>query len=187
MAGVSQGSLPFRYARALISLAEEAQQVEVVAKDLENLQGACRQLPKLLTLLADVIVPRSERSQVLGELLAQVSASELVRRFCRFLLDKERFASFDGIVKAYARLCDERAGLLRAKVRSAVTLSSELAGRIEKLLVDKTGHKVAVEYEEDPNLIGGILLQIGSRIYDGSVRGELRRAQELMLKQTDLS
>lgn len=179
---MSQGSLAFRYARAWIELAEQAKCVTQVSEDLARIEAILLKEPKLVTLFSDTTVSKGERLQLLSQILGHVSASDLVARFMRFLIERERFASFSEMQRAYEKLCDERSGIVRASVTSVIPLGPDLAGQIEALLSKKTGKRVIVEYQQDPALIGGMVIQLGSRVYDGSVSGELRRAQELMLK-----
>ncbi len=181
---MKQGSIANRYAQALLELAQQANATADTLKEMEALQAVLDQVPRLGTLLSDVIVVRSDRRRVLTDVLTQLSASELMTRFARYLLDKERFGLFADIVRAYRSLQDEAANLLRAKVVTATALTSDVSSRVEKLLADKTGKRVAVAYEEDPSLIGGIKIQLGSRVYDGTIQGELSRFQEKMLKET---
>jgi F-type H+-transporting ATPase subunit delta len=178
-----KGSVSQRYARALIELAEQADQTDKILSELMQFQKLAREVPRLLPLLSEVTTIKSDRRRVLTEVLEQLEMSDLMSRYAKYLLDRERFAFFHDIVKAYQDLCDQLTELVRAKVISASSLEKSVTERIEKILCDKTGKKVAVEYKEDPSLIGGMMIQLGSRVYDGSVQGELARFQENILKK----
>ncbi len=177
-----QGSLPYRYARALVELAEEANAVDKIADELAFFEEVARQTPGMIRLLSDIVVMKTDRRRVLSEILERMAASELFRKYAKYLLEKERFGYFTGIVRAYQELRDERTNRIRARVTSVAPLDAAITERLEKILADKTGKQVAVDYEQDPSLIGGLVIQMGSRIYDGSVNGELVRFQAKMLK-----
>ena len=176
------GSLSHRYARALLSLAEKAGQIDAVREELDVLESLAKQTSKLVPFLSNPVVASEKRRQVLVQALDSVKVSDLTRRFCLFLLEKNRIKVLHDIVSAFDELCDERNKIIRAKVVSARPLAQEEAAQFESLLIAKTGKKVLVEFDEDPELIGGVRVQLGSLVYDGSVQGELERVQETMLK-----
>lgn len=177
-----KSSLPYRYARALVSLAQADSQLDAVGQELAQLDSIVRQIAGLPSFVSSIAVPRAERRRVLTEVLERLNASALVQRFAKLLLDKERISLLPEIAKAYGELRDDIVGLLRARVISAVALDAEQSRKLEELLKNKTGKDIAVHYEQDPALIGGVIIHLGSRMYDGSVRGELQKAREGMLQ-----
>lgn len=183
---MSLGILAHRYARALVDLAQDQGILNQIDTELKTFQQISQDVPELQSLLSDVILPRHERRRILTEVLERMEASELFKRYAKFLLEKERFVLYPALVRAFDALRDAAAGLVRAKVFAPQPLGSELRARIEQLLADKTGKTVAVEFCEDPSLIGGLVIQLGSRVYDGSINGELARAQEGMVKGVSL-
>lgn len=178
-----RGSLPYRYAQALVSLAQEAGELNRIKNEFTQLQEISRQSEAFISYLAQVIVPRTDRRSLLSKVLQGMSASDLMTRFAHLLLARERFAYFNEIARAYTELCDELAGIVRAKVSSAVALSEAVSRRLEKILTEKTGKTVKVAYQEIPHLIGGVVIELAGRVYDGSVRGDLKRAQDKILKE----
>jgi len=176
------GSLPYRYGRALANLAQDEAELARIKQELDGLVAVLRQMPKLKNYIADIIVPQRERLHMLTQALDTLKASELFRRFGLFLVRKERFGQIEAIARAYTELCDEIGNVIRATVVSATPLEPKQGAQIEQLLADKTGKKVALEYATDPALIGGLRIRLGSREFDGSVRGDLNRVQEEMLK-----
>lgn len=176
------GSLSHRYARAFLSLAEKAGQIDAVREELDALESVTEATAKLIPFLADPVVPPEKRRQVLVQALDAIKVSELTRRFCLFLLEKNRIRALHDIVRAYDELCDERNKIIRAKVVSARPLAAEESAEFERILIEKTGKKVLVEFAEDPALIGGVKVHVGSLVYDGSIRGELERVEETMLQ-----
>jgi F-type H+-transporting ATPase subunit delta len=96
-----------------------------------------------------------------------------VANFINILADRNRLPILDEIIKEYRRLMDKRLGIVRARVTTARTLDSvqrqELLQRLELV----TGKQVRMEVAIDPSLIGGVVAQVGSTIYDGSVRQQL--------------
>jgi F-type H+-transporting ATPase subunit delta len=104
-----------------------------------------------------------------------------VANFIRILADRNRLPILEDIIAEYQRLMDKRLGIVRARVTSAQTLDPaqlrELALKFEKI----TGKRIRMEVATDPSLIGGVLAQVGSTIYDGSVLQQLRGVKDRLV------
>ncbi len=174
--------LPSRYAQALIDLATDADQVAAIRQEILDFQKTINESPELLTVLSDVVIPKAERKNVLTAVLDKIQPSELFKKFLNYSLEKERMALLPAMIQSYVVLCDSQAGVLKAKVTSAAPLSEALSQQVQQVLTNKTGKTVAIEFKQDPSLIGGLVIQLGSRIFDGSLLGDLRRFQDDMLQ-----
>jgi len=175
--------LPHRYATALVELATESNQLTETRQSLTQLCHVCEEDPQILDILSDIVVPRAKRRNALQAILDRMQATDLVRRYLLYLLERERLSLLPAIIRAFEGLCDERSKILRAEVTTAVPLNPLLAQEIETVLTTKIGRTVLVSHKQDPTLIGGLRIQVGSQVYDGSVEGELHRLQENMLKE----
>ena len=161
------------YARALFDAALAEDRIEPVREQLAELVEAEREVPELRELLRNPQLDQRARKAALEDLLSD--GDELLRNFLLVLVDKGRTGQLEEIAKEFERLVAEHEGVIHAELTTAVELSDEeardLLGRIE----NSTGRKVEATRKVDPDLIGGIVLQVGSHRLDASVRGRLNR------------
>lgn len=175
---MADGSLARRYARALILLGQENQALDALGAGLATI-GAVLDLNggQLRGVLVNPGVPLAERHAVLSEVLRRLSLHAYVNNFLRLLLDKSRFAVLPEITLAFGEMADELAGRVRATVRTARALDAVTAAQVEGALAQATGRTVVVRYVVEPGLIGGMVAQVGDKVYDSSVRGRLEQLQ----------
>jgi F-type H+-transporting ATPase subunit delta len=161
------------YARALFDAALEEKKLEPVREQLAQVVAAEAEVPELRELLRNPQLDPEARKAALGDLL--VDSEELLRNFLLVLVDKGRTGQLEEIGREFERLVARHEGIIHAELTTAIELSDvearDLLGRIE----ESTGRKVEATRKVDPDLIGGIVLQIGSHRLDASVRGRLER------------
>ena len=119
--------------------------------------------------------PRLKMS-VLGELMGD--ADELVRNFLQLVTEKGRIGEIDEIAREFERLCAEEEGVLKLELTTAIELSDEEASGIVGQIERASGRTVEATRAVDPDLVGGIVLQIGSLRLDSSIRGRLMRLRQ---------
>lgn len=175
---MADGSLARRYARALILLGQENHALDAVGSGLATI-GAVLDLNdgQLRGVLVNPGVPLAERHAVLSEVLRRLALHGYVNNFLRLLLDKSRFAVLPEITLAFGEMADELAGRVRATVRTARALDAVTSAQVEAALAQATGRTVVVRYVVEPGLIGGMVAQVGDKVYDSSVRGRLEQLQ----------
>ncbi len=174
------GSIARRYAKALFSLADEQGQVEQWSSGLEGLGRALASSPELRDTLASPLFEKDQRRAVVGELAKALGLAETVRDFLLLLADRDRLAYLPAVVQNFRDLADARLGRVRARVTSAVPLAPEDAKRIAEKLAQAEKAQVIVETAVDPALLGGVVAQVGSLVYDGSVRSQLEELRRAM-------
>jgi F-type H+-transporting ATPase subunit delta len=161
------------YAHALFEAAEETGRLEAVRDQLAQFVAAESEVPELRELLRNPQLDPRARTSALEELLAD--SDEILRNFLLVLADKGRAGQLEEIAAEFERLIAEHEGIVHAALTTAVELSDaeaeKLLGQIEKA----SGSKVEASRTVDPDLIGGIVLQVGSHRLDASVRGRLER------------
>ena len=161
------------YARALFDAALGEKRLEPVREQLRQLVEAEAAVPELRELLRNPqLDPRSKRA-ALEDLLS--GADELLRNFLLVLVDKGRAGQLEEIAREFERLAAEQEGIVRAELTTAVELSDAEAKKLLKQIEQVSGQKVEATRSVDPDLIGGMILQVGSRRLDASVRGRLER------------
>ncbi|MGE5573192.1 MAG: ATP synthase F1 subunit delta [Bacteroidota bacterium] len=168
---------PGTLARALLSIARERLDPQTVAVELEEVAKALSSVSLLKRTLSDPGLPAEERRSVVSDVLGGLF-SPVTLGLVDLLVDENLVDSVDAVASAYRRLLDEDRGVVRARVTSAVELS---AGDMEALrtgLTEKLGGQVVIEQDVDPGILGGLIVQVGDTVLDGSVAGRLRRLRE---------
>jgi F-type H+-transporting ATPase subunit delta len=176
------GSIARRYAKALFGLAVEMGRVEAWAKSLESLREAVGASPDLRDVLSNPVYSKEQRRAIVEKLAAALSLDKEPEHLLFLLGDRNRLGYLAGVVETFRELADAHLGRLRAKVTSAVKLDDAAAQAIAAELSRKHGANVLVERVIDPALLGGVIAQVGSLIYDGSVRTQLEDLRK-QLKQ----
>lgn len=165
-----------RYARALVDslfggyAAIDPQQAIDQIRSFEN---AVDSSPDLRNVLLSPAVPAPKKRAVIDRLAIAGGITPRVRNFLYVISDHHRVPELSEIRKAVGELIDQRLGIVRASVTSALELSAEQRQRLQTELSRLTGKQVRCEFAVDSGLIGGVTTRIGSTIYDGSVRGQL--------------
>ena len=161
------------YARALFEAAQERNRLEPVQQDLAEFVRAVREIPELRALLRDPQLDPRAKISALREILAD--ADELVRNFVLVLTERGRATELDEIQRDFDRLVGDATGRLSLELATAVELSDDEAGRIVGQIEQASGRTVDATRRVDPDLLGGVVLQVGSLRLDASLRGRLER------------
>jgi F-type H+-transporting ATPase subunit delta len=172
------GAAARRYAKALFQLAAEAGQVPAVRAELDALAALLAERPDLGDVLLQPLHPAAQRRAVLRAVAERLQAGALLQSFYQVLIDHRRLVDFDAIRAEFARLADEQAGRRRARVRAAGPLSEAQRDRLRRALAARLGHEVELEVEVQPELLGGLVAQVGDLVFDGSLRTQLRQLRE---------
>lgn len=165
-----------RYARALHALAAEAGLEDAVRRDLAGLRRSLAQSPDLVRFAANYLVPKGAREQTLRALF-QGRVQDLTWRFLRFLESKQRLGILDQIAEVYEADEEERSGVVRGTVTSAVALDETRLRAVAERAAAQVGRTVTLTTLLDPSLLGGYRLQVGDTVYDYSLAARLRTAR----------
>ena len=151
----------------------EEGRLEPVREQLQQLVQAEAEVPELRELLRNPqLDPRTKRA-ALEDLLA--GSDELLRNFLLVLVDKNRAGQLEEIAREFERLAAKHEGVVHAELTTAVELSDEEAKELLQQIEQASGQKIEATRSVDPDLIGGMILQVGSQRLDASVRGRLER------------
>lgn len=170
-----------RYASALADVAGRVGEAgqpgdyRTVLGELDDFAAAYRSSAELRDSLETPALTMREKSRLLEALAARLAASPITLNFLRLLATNYRMAMLDQVVAAYRRISQARLGIVEVKISSAADLSEAERNALTARFRALTRHPVELEFRLDKNLLGGILAQIGSTVYDGSVRGRLER------------
>jgi len=147
---------------------------ERVSAQLEALMELARSQPELRAFLSDPTHTRAQQRAVMDALIQTIPIdAEPLPRFLRLLIDRRRLASLPDIARVFRDLADEREGRIRGRVVSAAPLSPDVLRTLEATLQSVTQARVLLQAEVDQRVIGGVSAQVGSVLYDGTLRTEL--------------
>ncbi len=170
-----------RYARALADVVFEAQlDPKAVQGQLADFGAAWHESRELRDFLIDPSFPTEQKVGFLDKLNQKLQMAQQTRNFIAVLIRNNRIAGFDDVSAEFRREINRRLGISEAKVISARRLDEAERRDLEKQIAALTGGQVEAHFEEDDSLIGGVVVQVGSTVYDGSVRGRLDRLREVL-------
>ncbi len=171
-----------RYATALLELAAEAGAHERIYEELQDVAAVLRSSGELRAVLRNPVI-RTERKRAILEELFAGRVSELLLQFLRLLVEKRREPLLPDIIAAYEELFFEYTNRLAVIARSAIPLDEELQERLIQTLSERTGKQVLLRPEVRPELLGGIQIQIGDTVYDGTLQHALQRLRQQLLQE----
>ncbi len=140
---------------------------------VRSFEQAYKASKDLRTLLASPSVSTVRKRAVITRMAGELGLHRLIRSFLLVLVDHRRAAAIGEIAAEFGQLLDTRHGLVRVDVTSAQPLSPERQSEIDSQFARITGHQPRLSVTVDPDLIGGMVARVGSRVYDGSVRAQL--------------
>lgn len=167
-----------RYARALADVVGETSDYRRALEDLGDFEDVYRESAELRNLFEAPAVPLASKLKVVDIILHRLGTSLAVSNFLRVLAKNYRMAHFDEIRQAFHRIANQRLGIVAVKVSSAAELDPAERDTMAARFRELTDRQVEFEFHLDPELVGGLRAQVGSTVYDGSVRGALDRFKE---------
>lgn len=175
-----KASLAGRYASALFDLASEAGTVTAVESDLDSLQSALRESDELAALIRNPQVSRGQLGQVMASIATHLKLSQLTARFLGVLAENRRVGDLPAIIRAFAAIAAAQRGEVAAEVASAHPLSAAQLAELEGKLRAREGRAIKLQSRVDPALLGGLVVTIGSKRIDSSIRTRLNTLAQAM-------
>jgi F-type H+-transporting ATPase subunit delta len=179
-------AVSFRYARALVDVVAGAQggsDPHRVTAQLRDFEAVLEQNAELKILFATPAIPAAKKRAVLAALAPSLGLEPVTQNFLNVLLQHDRAPLLGEMVEAFELLLNERLGVVVAQITSARALEESERQELAAALRARTGKQVQMNFALDPTLIGGVLAQVGSTIYDGSVRGQIERLRSELAGQ----
>lgn len=174
------GTVARNYAEALLALGERHQAVAAYGALLDVVAGAVTSAPKLEAILASPRIPKERKKQLFREALAGHAPAPFVR-FLEAVVQRGRQGLVRDIAREYEQLVDVHLGRVHAGVTTAHQVDAEMAEAIAAALAKMVGKEVLPHFRTDPKLLGGLVVRIGDRVLDGSLRRRLLRLRYRML------
>lgn len=175
-----QASLAGRYALALFDLASEAGSVTAVEADLVKLQDALAESAELRTLIHNPEISRTDLGKVMGGIAELLAISPMTRNFLGVLAENRRVAKLTAIIRAFQSIAAAQRGEVTAEVATAHALTADQIAQLEQKLKAREGRNVKIHTSVDPDLLGGLVVTIGSKRVDNSIRTRLNTLAHAM-------
>jgi len=169
-------ALANQYAKALLEVARDAggaAAAEAALDELSRFTEVFRSSRDLRIVLLSPVVEHQQKMRVIARLCEAIGAGRPLRNFLNVVTKKRRLALLPEIRDRYQALLDEAEGIVRAEVRTALPATDAQKRALEAKLAAVTGGQVRCGYLVDDSLLGGVLVKVGSSVFDGSVRGHL--------------
>ncbi|PNU05063.1 F0F1 ATP synthase subunit delta [Novosphingobium guangzhouense] len=178
--GGIKASLQGRYASALFDLASENGVVSAVESDLDNLGQALRESDELAALIRNPQISREAAAKAIEAVAGVLGTSALTKNFLGVLAGNRRLSALPEIIRAFASIAAAQRGEATAEVASAHALTDDQVEQLRQKLEVREGRKVKIKTSVDPELLGGLVVTIGSKRIDSSIRTRLNSLAQAM-------
>ncbi|MDF2694942.1 MAG: synthase delta chain [Labilithrix sp.] len=175
------GVIARRYATALLELGSETNQLDTLVDELQRAAQIYDASPELRSVLADPLIPIQAKHQIIQEVAQRLAVSQTTKNALSLLVDRRRIKALPAISQRLREMADEKRGILRAEVHTAMPLPEEYFTQLQQQLERVTGRRIALDRKLDPTLICGVVARVGDTVYDGSLVARLRQLKEKML------
>ena len=173
-------SLAGRYASALYELADQGRCLDNVATDLANFSKLIDESAALYRLIRSPVISREDKLVGMDSVLNKAKVNALTKKFIGAVIMNRRLFVINDIIMTFLAELAERRGEIKADVTSAVKLTAYQAKKLNTSLNKALGQKVSLSFDVDETLIGGLIVRVGSRMLDSSIRTKLQRLQIAM-------
>jgi F-type H+-transporting ATPase subunit delta len=179
---IGGGSLARRYARALFAIGQEEGQTRRILEETEQFDKQVEETPLLREMMEAAHINRRDKKTALETVLSSDGFLPSTRNFLFLLVDKRRMNILSPIVSELRRLIERNEGIERVEVEVPMPLSGTQRDLLESVLEGQTGKKVVLEEKVDPDVLGGMVVKVGSTVYDGSARTQIQQIRENLEK-----
>jgi F-type H+-transporting ATPase subunit delta len=169
----AEGGLAGRYANALFELARDQKTIDAVSADLASLRRALETSADLSRLVRSPVFSAADHAKALTAILDKMGANALTVKFVLLLAQKRRLFVLLQIIAAYERLVARSRGETEAEVTAARALGDGEIAELKSVLKSKLGKEPRLHTKIDPTLLGGLVVKVGSRMIDSSLRTKL--------------
>lgn len=168
-----------RYANALYDVAFEGQIYDKVESELTFIVDCLKSEPQLYQLLKSPLIAIEEKKEIISTIFKDKISDE-VYNFIRIIIDKRRESHIEDIVREYKALVDALKNKVSAVAITAVPMGEQDLNKLQASLSKSTGKNVQLQNEINPNIIGGVFIQMGDKVIDGTIKSRLAQLNEQM-------
>lgn len=175
------GVIAKRYATAIFELGVETSTLDALVGELDRAAAAYDASAELRSSLENPLVPIAAKRAILDDICAALSISAHAKNTLSLLLDRRRMRALPQIAQRLKEMADEKRGILRAQVYTAMPLPEDYYARLQTQLERVTGRRVVLDRKLDSSLICGVVARVGDTIYDGSILSRLKQMRDSMM------
>lgn len=174
---MTRGSIARRYAKALLGIAQELGKVEEFGEQLKSFARVLTENGELFETLRNPAYPTDERKSVVVKVIEAMKLDQMVRNFILLVTDRRRIEYIPAMASSYRDISDNMAGRIRATITTATDLKEDKASRIAATLSKKLGKQIILTGKKDPQLIAGVVAEVGNLRFDTSLRNALKNME----------
>ncbi|NJB68186.1 F-type H+-transporting ATPase subunit delta [Desulfobaculum xiamenense] len=169
-----------RYARALFTIGQQkgASEIETYGKDLAGFSAVLESNPDLLRIFRNPIFSIDEKKAIVEKILSKLDPNPTVRNFLFLLADKGRLSILPDIEAYFGVLLDDARGVVRGELVTATPLEQARQDEVLKQLAEQLGKELVLDFATDAGILGGVVLKVGDKILDASLRAQLHGMKE---------
>ncbi|MFL2770999.1 MAG: F0F1 ATP synthase subunit delta [Rhodospirillaceae bacterium] len=173
--GVGVGGLAVRYASALYDLADESSVIDAIAADLDGLDTIVNESEDFNRFIKSPVLSREEHSEGIAAVASQVGLNTITKNFLGLVASNRRLFALPEMIRAFQSLLAARRGMVTADVTAAAALTESQSQALADSLKVAVGTSVAISTKVDSSLLGGLIVRVGSRMVDSSLKSKLQR------------
>ena len=170
------------YSQALYELVEEEKSVSQVEKEVNAIIKLFSECPEFINLIKDPRNTQSEQINAISKIYEKYALNKTLVKFLKLLISKRRLFFLEKILKDFLTICSNERGEILAKLTAAKELSNFEIESIKNSLKDNFGSNLKLEFTHDSNLLGGLLIQVGSVMIDTSIKNKLKQIENNMIE-----
>ena len=171
-----------RYSLALFELSEENNILSQIEDQSTSMLNLINQSNDFNNLIKDPTISEENLFNVINQIAENYKLDNLFKNFLLFLIQKRRLFFIERILKSFVEICSRKRGELKAELKSAKNLSSDEIKNITQVLTQNFSSKIKLNYKNDENLIGGLVVQVGSTMVDTSIKNKLQQIENRMIE-----
>lgn len=172
-AGIS--GLPARYASALFDLADDANAIDGVSADLDGLSALINDSDDFMRFIKSPVLSREDQAKGIAAIASQAGLNAITQKFLGLVASNRRLFALPDMIRAFQALLAARRGLVTADVTAATELTDAQSQSLSESLKAAVGTSVTMTTKVDPSLLGGLIVRVGSRMVDSSLKSKLQR------------
>jgi F-type H+-transporting ATPase subunit delta len=174
--------LSLRYAHAFAAVAASSHLDAAAAQQqLNDFSATLAGSRELREVLMNPSIPTDQKLRVLDAIAGRIGMFPQVRNFLAVIMDHQRLAELNEILAEYHLVVDEQSNLTEAEITSAHPLNDQDRAELEAEVAKLAGGRVRTTYHQDPTLLGGAVVRIGSTVYDGSIRAQFEQLKQKLV------
>ena len=170
------------YAIALYELSQESSQLNKVEEDMKSLSKLLNDSPDFQEMILSPTVTKEDKKNVIFLIADKYNFSTILKKFLGFVATKNRLFFLSKIIESFINLVSKSKGELKAKLISSKKLSDKEQKKIKEELSKDFKSPLNINYQYDPNLIGGLIIQVGSVMIDTSIKTKLNKLEKTMIE-----